>query len=57
MLGRVAVSPRVSGSHFKPSHDTPWTGNGYFNGSIEEVATYPTALVLTTVQKHYAAAL
>ena len=42
--------------YWRVGGDTPWSGNGYFNGSIDEVAIYPTALSLATVQKHYAAA-
>ena len=33
--------------------DSPWSGNPYFNGTIDDVAIYPTALPLTKVQQHY----
>ncbi len=33
--------------------DSAWNGNPYFQGSIDDVAIYPTALTLAQVQKHY----
>ncbi len=33
--------------------DSSWNGNTYFQGDIDEVAVYPTALNLQTVQQHY----
>ena len=33
--------------------DSAWSGNPYFNGDIDDVAIYPSALSLTQVQKHY----
>jgi len=35
--------------------DSPWSGAAYFAGQIDEVAIYPTALDLGTVQAHYTA--
>ena len=32
-----------------------WSGNPYFAGDIDDVAIYPTAIPLTTVQSHYTA--
>ncbi len=42
--------------YWRVGGDTPWTGNGYFNGVIDEVSIYPIALTPTAVQKHYTAA-
>ena len=33
--------------------DSTWAGNPYFNGDIDDVAIYPTALTLAQVQAHY----
>jgi PKD repeat protein len=35
--------------------DSPWDGNAYFAGDIDEVAIYPTTIPLTDVQDHYRA--
>ena len=35
--------------------DSAWNGNPYFNGTIDDVAIYPTSLPLTKVQQHYTA--
>ncbi|WP_377644478.1 PKD domain-containing protein [Oryzobacter terrae] len=35
--------------------DSPWDGNAYFAGDIDEVALYPTTLPVTAVQDHYRA--
>ncbi|MCW2524725.1 MAG: domain containing protein, partial [Frankiales bacterium] len=33
--------------------DSSWSGANYFNGAIDDVAIYPTAISLATVQKHF----
>ncbi|WP_235529248.1 PKD domain-containing protein [Phycicoccus sp. Root101] len=41
--------------YWRVGGDSPWSGNPYFAGDIDDVAIYPTALALTTVQSHYTA--
>ncbi|HRW17511.1 MAG TPA: PKD domain-containing protein, partial [Dermatophilaceae bacterium] len=35
--------------------DSPWSGNAYFAGDIDEVAVYPTVLTLDQVRSHWTA--
>ena len=37
--------------------DSPWSGDGYLNGEIDEVAIYPTALSPQQVQSHWTSAV
>ena len=48
----TTVGQSYSG-YWRIGGDSPWSGNAYFNGSIDEVAIYPTALSLAQVQQHY----
>lgn len=48
----TTVGQSYSG-YWRVGGDSPWNGNAYFNGSIDEVAIYPAALSLDQVRKHY----
>jgi PKD repeat protein len=39
--------------YWRVGGDTSWSGNAYFNGSIDEVAVYPQALTPETVLQHF----
>ncbi len=39
--------------YWRVGGDSSWAGSNFFAGSIDDVAVYPTALNLTTVQQHY----
>ncbi|MFT3970694.1 MAG: PKD domain-containing protein [Micropruina sp.] len=41
--------------YWRVGGDSPWSGNAYFAGDIDDVAIYPTAIPLATVQSHYVA--
>ncbi|WP_200961305.1 LamG domain-containing protein [Phycicoccus sp. Soil802] len=56
-IGRNAgtsVGQAYSG-YWRIGGDSPWSGNPYFAGDIDDVAIYPTAIPLTMVQSHYTA--
>jgi PKD repeat protein len=42
--------------YWRVGGDAAWSGANYFNGSIDDVAIYPTALSAAQVAQHYAAA-
>jgi PKD repeat protein len=50
--GGTSVAQPYSG-YWRIGGDSPWSGNAYFAGDIDDVAIYPTAIPLTTVQSHY----
>ena len=39
--------------YWRVGGDSPWTDSGYFQGDIDDVAIYPSALTLTQVQNHF----
>ena len=41
--------------YWRVGGDSPWSGNAYFAGDIDDVAIYPTTVSLSTVQSHYTA--
>ena len=41
--------------YWRVGGDSPWSGNGYFAGAIDEVAIYPTVLTSAQVRAHYTA--
>ncbi|WP_457254534.1 PKD domain-containing protein [Pedococcus sp. P5_B7] len=54
-IGRNAgtsVGQAYSG-YWRVGGDSPWSGNPYFAGDIDDVAIYPTAIPLATVQSHF----
>ena len=53
--GGTSVAPALLRATGGSAATTPWSGNAYFAGDIDDVAIYPTALPLTKVQSHYTA--
>ncbi|MEO6510402.1 MAG: LamG domain-containing protein, partial [Nocardioides sp.] len=39
--------------YWRVGGDSPWSGNAYFAGDIDDVAIYPTTISVATVQSHY----
>jgi PKD repeat protein len=39
--------------YWRVGGDTPWNGNPFFNGAIDDVAIYPSTLSALQVQQHY----
>ena len=52
--GGTSTAQPYSG-YWRIGGDSPWSGNAYFAGDIDDVAIYPTTIPLTTVQSHYTA--
>jgi PKD repeat protein len=52
--GGTSVGQAYSG-YWRVGGDSPWSGNAYFAGDIDDVAVYPTTIPLATVQSHYTA--
>lgn len=50
--GGVTKGQPFSG-YWRVGGDSSWNGNNYFQGDIDEVAIYPSALSLTQVRTHY----
>ena len=50
--GGTSVAQPYSG-YWRVGGDTPWSGNAYFAGDIDDVAIYPTTIPVATVQSHY----
>ena len=50
--GGTSVAQPYTG-YWRIGGDSPWSGNAYFQGDIDDVAIYPSVLTLTQVQKHY----
>ena len=48
----TTVGQSYSG-YWRVGGDNSWSGSNYFTGTIDDVAIYPSALPLATVQKHY----
>jgi PKD repeat protein len=48
-------TPQPYSGYWRIGGDSPWSGNPYFAGDIDDVAIYPTAIPLTMVQSHYTA--
>ena len=54
--GSVTTAQDYTG-YWRVGGDSPWSGNGYIAGSIDEVAVYGQVLSLDQVRAHYRAAL
>ncbi len=52
--GGTSTAQPYSG-YWRVGGDSPWSGNAYFAGDIDDVAIYPTTIPLTMVQSHYTA--
>ncbi|SDP38037.1 PKD repeat-containing protein [Pedococcus dokdonensis] len=52
--GGTSVAQAYSG-YWRIGGDSPWSGNAYFAGDIDDVAIYPAVLPLSKVQSHYIA--
>jgi PKD repeat protein len=50
--GGTTVGQAYQG-YWRIGGDSAWSGNAYFNGAIDDVAVYPSALSLTQVRQHY----
>jgi PKD repeat protein len=50
--GGSAVGQNYNG-FWRVGGDSSWGGDNYFDGAVDDVAIYPTALSLTQVQGHY----
>jgi PKD repeat protein len=50
--GGTSVAQPYNG-YWRIGGDSPWTGAAYFQGSIDDVSIYPTALSLTQVRQHF----
>jgi PKD repeat protein len=50
---QVIGGPNYYG-YWRVGGDATWSGSGWFNGRLDEVAVYPTALSATQVGNHYA---
>lgn len=48
----TTVGQAYSG-YWRVGGDSPWNGNPFFNGSIDDVAIYPSTLSSLQVQQHY----
>ncbi|TFV90711.1 PKD domain-containing protein [Blastococcus sp. CT_GayMR16] len=51
--GDVTTAQDYNG-YWRLGGDTSWEGGTWFDGRIDDVATYPTALTLTQAQRHFA---
>lgn len=49
------TSAQSYSGYWRIGGDTPWTAQGYFNGQIDEVAVYPSALTPAQVDEHWVA--
>ena len=52
--GGTSVGQPYSG-YWRIGGDSPWSGNAYFAGDIDDVAIYPTVVPLAKIQSHYVA--
>lgn len=57
LVGRNAgtTTGQAYDGYWRVGGDKSWSGNPYFNGDIDDVAIYPTALPAATVQNHFLA--
>ena len=50
--GGTSIGQPYSG-YWRVGGDSPWSGNAYFAGDIDDVAIYPSTISVATVQSHY----